>query len=521
MHTYWHEANFSLGQILEDNVNSSLYIGATGMKGLSQGMNVTTNNLANVSTIAYKKQEIHFSDVIYQTQGSLGEGWQAQEGSRVAIGQVGQGLQVEDIRTRYTEGNLESTNRYTDLAIAGKGFFQVTDGTNTFYTRAGDFITDAQGVWRTPGGLALNGYRLDEKGNRSELAAVQVDPSETLGPSATTQIELSLNLKKGPDRTSDPSSPFFSLLSAYNASSSTPLSQNMYNTAQSMTLYDAEGNPTTVTAYFDEAPAVNGDRMVEFVIAGQPEIKVDENGVILPVEEGSGLLMSGVLRFDQSGNLLDVSAFAPSEAGNKDLSTWKPASMAGGSPELVLDGTPVAINFGLTGRGGWTDAPESAAAIGSNGALLPSLGDGAIASEFPTTGFNTSALVNSYKQNGYREGVLSNLAVTAGGRVTGYYSNGESRELWEIPVCRFTSEDGLRREGGNLFTATVDSGEMEMGQAGTENYGDIRSYNIEASNVDMAQEMVSMIVTQRGFQSNSKVVTTADEMLRRALELKR
>ena len=109
----------------------------------------------------------------------------------------------------------------------------------------------------------------------------------------------------------------------------------------------------------------------------------------------------------------------------------------------------------------------------------------------------------------------------ADGTVVGKFSNNKSMNLWQIPVCRFTSEDGLRREGNNVFSATEDSGQMEMGVAGTENYGKINAYNIENSNVDMATEMVNMIVNQRGFQSNSKVVTTADQLLQKAMELKR
>ncbi|MDD4700708.1 MAG: flagellar hook-basal body complex protein, partial [Desulfovibrio sp.] len=101
------------------------------------------------------------------------------------------------------------------------------------------------------------------------------------------------------------------------------------------------------------------------------------------------------------------------------------------------------------------------------------------------------------------------------------YSNNQSMSLWQIPVCRFTSEDGLRREGDNLFSASPDAGQMEMGVAGTENYGTIRAYNTENSNVDMATEMTNMIINQRGFQSNSKVVTTADQMLQKAVEMKR
>jgi len=132
-----------------------------------------------------------------------------------------------------------------------------------------------------------------------------------------------------------------------------------------------------------------------------------------------------------------------------------------------------------------------------------------------------SAVTRTKTQDGYPEGSLNNITISADGTVVGKYSNNQSMNLWQIPLCRFTSEDGLRREGNNLFSASPDSGQMEMGVAGTENYGKINAYNIENSNVDMANEMVNMIVTQRGFQSNSKVVTTADQMLQKAMELKR
>ena len=124
-------------------------------------------------------------------------------------------------------------------------------------------------------------------------------------------------------------------------------------------------------------------------------------------------------------------------------------------------------------------------------------------------------------QDGYAEGQMSSYDIDENGDIIGYYSNGQNQKLWQIPVCRFTSEDGLYRQGGNLYSATEDSGNMTMGVAGTENFGTINSYSLEMSNVDMATEMVNLIVTQRGFQSNSKVITTADEMLRKAMEIKR
>ena len=181
----------------------------------------------------------------------------------------------------------------------------------------------------------------------------------------------------------------------------------------------------------------------------------------------------------------------------------------------------MAVNFGVSAAGGWQNAPASAADVGTDQSKLPSMGADAVRAKDATTAYNSSSPTGAYKQDGYAEGVLSAISIGTDGTVVGRYSNSQDQNLWQIPICRFTSEDGLRREGGNLFSATDDAGQMDMGVAGTENYGAVNAYNIEESNVDMATEMVNMIITQRGFQSNSKVVTTADQMLQKAMELKR
>lgn len=491
------------------------------MKGLAEGMQVTTNNLANVSTIGYKQQNALFSDLISQTQASMGNWWNAQEDSRVAIGQVGMGLQLEAVRTNYTQGALESTNTMTDMAIDGKGFFQVTDGSGFYYTRAGDFRSDSEGVWRTPSGLALTGFPLDSQGNRGELSNVQIDKVSSMPPKATSNISLSMNLGASADRSSSLDNPFFSLMQQYNGTSPKTISPDAYSSSQAITVYDAEGNAHTVTAYFDSAPSGSANRYMEFIVATEPENRYSENGDRLPNKQGDGLLMSGVLEFDPTGNLVNISAFTPTQEGNLDLNTWQSASLVNGLPAFTLNGQQITLDLGLTSAGGWSGNPASAASIGKNGSGLPRMTDASYTSEYPTTGFGSSTMVDSYKQDGYASGVLGNVTISNDGIVTGYFSNGQQVDMWEIPVCRFVSEDGLRREGGNLFSATQEAGEMDMGRAGTENYGSVRAYNIESSNVDMAQEMVNMILTQRGFQSNSKVVTTADQMLQKAMELKR
>lgn len=248
-------------------MNSALYIGATGMKGLSQGMQVTTNNLANVSTIGYKQQNTLFSDMLSTSQGGTGDWWNAQENSRVALGQTGKGVQVDAVRTIFQQGALEATNTVTDMAINGKGFFQVSDGANLYYTRAGDFRPDNEGVWRTPTGLALNGYQYNTDGSLGGLQEVKIDRFGTMPAKSTARVDLTLNLNSNQNKTEDADNPYFGLLGLYNAAGKPPLSSDSYAYSQAMTLYDADGKARTVTAYFDGTPDSTAGSMIEFVIA--------------------------------------------------------------------------------------------------------------------------------------------------------------------------------------------------------------------------------------------------------------
>ena len=495
-------------------MNSSLYIGATGMKTLSSGMNVISNNIANVSTIGYKQQTALFSDVFYAQQGSIGDWWNAQTDSRVALGQVGQGVQIDAVLTRYTQGAFESSNTVTDMAINGKGFFQVkdTDG-STYYTRAGDFRPDNQGVLRTPAGMALMGSKLAEDGTKGGLAQVTIDKFAKMPAKPTTSVDLRFNVGQSADNGTDATNPYFSLVGQYDASSTPPISNTGYGFAQSITMYGSDGTAHTATIYFDGAPSTGTGTTVEYLIASD----ADSNGGTAEA------LMAGTLSFDSSGALSGMSAYTPGTAGSTDLADWNAATLsADGLPQMTANGSTVTVNLGISATGGWQNSPGTAASVGTDPTALASMDKAYTRSSDATTNYTSSSPVTrTASQNGYAEGTLNRISISTDGTVVGSFSNNESMDLWQIPVCRFTSEDGLRREGNNLFAATEDSGAMDMGVAGTENYGKVIAYNIENSNVDLSQEMVNMIVNQRGFQSNSKVVTTADQMLQKAMELKR
>lgn len=141
--------------------------------------------------------------------------------------------------------------------------------------------------------------------------------------------------------------------------------------------------------------------------------------------------------------------------------------------------------------------------------------------ENATTAGNKSFITQDAGQNGYASGILSSTNITNDGVVYGYYDNGQTIPLYQIALYDFHNHQGLRREGGNLYAQTKESGEARQGVAGEAGFGVTRAYNIEMSNVDLSREFVNMITTQRGFQANSKGVTTVDTMLETVIGMKR
>lgn len=134
---------------------------------------------------------------------------------------------------------------------------------------------------------------------------------------------------------------------------------------------------------------------------------------------------------------------------------------------------------------------------------------------------STTWTVQNHTQDGYASGTLSNVKINESGVVSGVYSNGQTLPLYQIAMYDFDSAQGLYREGNNLFSATKESGEANLGVAGDNGFGSIKAYSLEQSNVDMSREFVQMITAQRGFQANSKGITTVDTMLETVIGMKR
>ena len=138
-----------------------------------------------------------------------------------------------------------------------------------------------------------------------------------------------------------------------------------------------------------------------------------------------------------------------------------------------------------------------------------------------STQYPLASITNYQAQDGYPPGVLMNITVSQEGVMSGHYSNGQILDLYKIVLANFNNPRALSREGGNLYAETLATGEPKTGFPGEGALGKINPNSLEQSNVDLATEFVKMIVSQRGFQANSRVITTSDEILQELMNIKR
>lgn len=383
-------------------------------------------------------------------------------GGMIAGSRSGAGSRIGSVQTMFQDGSLLGTGRATDLAINGNGFFIVNGNVGgvdgSYYTRAGQFSVDSAGMLVNQEGLNVQGYAIDATGApSSQLGDLHID-SGAYPPSATSDVQLDANLDAATDV--DPT-PF---------DIGNPGATSDFQS--SVTVYDSLGNAHQLTMFY---------KKVADVPTSQWEVHAAVAGGDLdpPVAQEFAEVGTGTLDFDATGALTASSLPSVNVA-------WAGANAA--TINLNL-GTP-------TGTGG----------TGVDGI---------------TSYAGTSAIIR-VEQDGWPQGELADFEVLPDGRIEGRYTNGVSRFLGQVATAAFTSLDGLERQGDALFRATGGaSGQPQVGAPGTNGHGGIVAGNLEGSNVDLAREFVSMIAVQRGFQSNSRIITTADDMLTELVQLKR
>ena len=528
-------------------LTSAMWSGVSGLTAHSQGITVIGNNLANTSTTGYKSASITFEDVFYSTVGTAN-----------GNSQVGNGVAVSSIYQDFSSGSFQSSTSTTDLAIDGEGFFMVSDpNTNeVYYTRSGNFSFNEDGYLINKAGYRVQGWDIGE-----ESTSGRVTTSGVLGdlvlksyqcsPQATTLVSTLVNLdNKTKGEATSATNPFFAMAEQWDGTAKEALTDSDYAYQTTLTVYDEAGTGHTLTVYFDPVDESSvtsgsgGDTAWEFIVTCDPD---DDgrtiNGQTLAGTSNAGLLMTGTLSFDSSGELTGLSAYTLSSNASgdlSDLSNWTPASVdedgypvctpnfSGSADASVASGENalnIGINLGISSNYGnenypWNATGVTAADVGTDMANVVNFASPSIDVNASTSYDASSSTINR-TQNGYAAGFLEDLEIDSNGVVTGNFSNGQTIDLFVIGLATFVNENGLSQEGANLYAQTEESGLATTGVANTTQLGSIKSYTLEASNVDLSTEMVELISLQRGYQSNSKVITTVDTLLSEALNLKR
>jgi flagellar hook protein FlgE len=383
--------------------------------------------------------------------------------ARTVIGanatQIGLGTRLQTVQRMVEQGTLATTSRPTDLALQGQGYFAVK---GNFNGMEGQFYTRAgQFTVDTDGYMTnLNGLKLQ---------GYTADATGTLG---ATLGDLRVGAVTSPPLATTGLTVRANLMAGSPAVAAfNPATPGVTSNGQtSMVVYDSLGESHQIDIYFRQDPAVPGNW------------------------EWHALADGGGLTGGTPGTAVDVANGTMTFGTGGELATF--AVTAQNFTPINAAAQTLTFNFGSpTGTGG----------TGLDG----------------ITQFASPTVATFLSQDGYPAGSLTSMTVDQQGQLTGAFSNGRSRVIGQVAVANFTADEGLSRMGGNLFQETESSGSAVIGQPGTGGHASIASGVLEQSNVDMGQEFIRMIAAQRGFQANSKTITTADQLLAELMTLKR
>ena len=424
-------------------ITNSLYIGISGLQAHGEAISVVGDNIANASTVGYKRDRASFSDML---GGELG-------GQR-----LGGGVRLAGTQTLWDQGSVTQTGNPLDLAIRGGGLFVVKGNhggqTAQYYTRDGRFHLDDKGYVTNQQGLRLQGFPIDSAGTRA-LAPGDLPLGARQSPAvATANSTMTLNL--------DAKAPVPPAWDPLN-----PNTTSTYATAE--TVYDSLGAAHQVQVYFRAQGAG----------AWEYHAMVDGGEVTGGLKGTPTEIASGSLTFDTSGALASQTSIASS------------ANFVGATPAQVI-----AFKFGDDIAGGGTGRAGTMQLAGASA----------------VTGLDV---------DGRSPGKLTEILISDDGKIRGAFDNGDKIELAQLALADFANEEGLTRAGDGLEIETAASGQPLIDVAGTGARGSISSGALEASNVDLGNELVTLIAYQRAFQANAKTVTTADEMMNDINNLKR
>ena len=540
----------------------SLSSAVAGLNTQQTAMDVIGANISNINTVGYKGSRTSFQDVMSQTMQSA-TGSSGERGGTNAI-QIGMGVGLAAVDTITEAGSYQSTGRNTDLAIQKEGYFVVTDGKQQYYTRAGNFDFDSKGNLVIPGsGLFIRGWNaldgvLDSSG---QISNIQVPAGTSIPAQATTEMTFINNLSASamPGTTAMTSKDVYDSLGKTHTLNDTftKVGDNKWISAVTM----ADGTPVTnglTEISFDTKGSFSTVKQATVNAAAASSINLDLTKYQL--DNTTGSVHSSYYTVADNGSpaaLHVLKATFTQMADNKwtyavtDTSSKSSSALKTG--EIVYDSTAATdytdnnaaatfsingatITFSLSGDG---VAPTGtsfhadrssadSAAYSTNATVNPiefTPADAATVyvamNYYDLTQYGTDTTVQASEQNGYAAGTLDSVSIDSTGKIIGTFTNGETQDLAQIALATFTNPGGLTRVGGSMFAESENSGFASIGTSGSGGRGEIQSGTLEMSNIDLADQFSKMIVAQRGFQSNSKIITVSDEMMEILANLKR
>ena len=442
----------------------SLFSGVSGLTAQSQAMGMISDNVSNVNTVSYKGAAAKFSTLVTRS-------------AAVSTYSPG-GARANTLYRIDQQGLIQSSNSPTDVAIDGAGFFIVNgraDGSGEqLYTRAGSFEQDFLGNLRNNAGVYLQGWALDANEqvvNINQLSTVNVRVINGLA-AATTDVEIGANLDAG--QTAFAGAYAAGDMAAFSATGGVAgVQPHMVRAVQ---VFDPLGGAHNLQIAFLADPAANTWNVE--IYADPAEVEA--------ADHPDGLLGSGTVTFNGDGTLAST-----------NITPTYPAAVAG---------APLGIN--------WLDAS------GPNDSSI-TLDLGTIGTADGLSQFSSEYNISYVIQNGAEVGELNGVTIDEEGFVIASFTNGATQKIYKLPIATFANPLALDPRTGNLYGQTAASGEFNLRDAGRGGAGTIAPSSLEGANVDLADEFTKMIVTQRAYSANARVITTTDEMLDELIRISR
>ena len=526
----------------------SLFSGVSGLKNHQTRMDVIGNNISNVNTTGFKSSRVNFTDILSQNL----QGASSPNGNMGGTNpkQIGLGSAVGAVDLLFTNGSVQSTGVNTDLALSSSNALFILDtGSGTAYTRNGDFQFDADGNYVQAGnGYFVQGWMANNGtiDTGSQVTNITIPSGKTMPPAASVLANYTNNLNaEVPTITNISGGTYTDADKDTRTYSDT---ENVGKTAIAsaewpITVTTSDGDTVLDTGAYKVGDLYNGKAITKITqqYAKHSTASADKP-VTLTLSDGSKITQtSGVYDlghslpvvttlsvYDTLGSVHDVAVYFTLTNAKED--TWK-VSLS------TDDAGP-----GSTSTATWTEADGSVTTVSmpvveldfnengvyetGAGTTTLTLTNGALDGQKVQLDFSkltqySSSSTIAGKADGNAAGTLSSISIDKTGTITGTYTNGMKQTEAQVALQRFTNPGGLTKVGESLYEDSNNAGRSGEPSTAATLGATITPAALEMSNVDVANEFTDMIITQRGFQGNSKIITVSDEMLETVVNMKR